>query len=93
MRKKSLAQKIVSIFLGASWAIIAIFALVAFRLYESHGLFVSISAGVFGLFVGMIFVLFFEVMLLQIEKFTEIKKQTKLLEDIQEEINKKLPHN
>ena len=93
MQKKPFALTIINIFLGASWAILVLFALFAFKLYEHHGLFIALSAAVVGAFLGMLLILIFETLLVQFEKNEEIKKQTKLLEEINAKLDKQIPHN
>ena len=93
MQKKNFAVTIINIFLGASWAILVLFALFSFKLYEHHGLFIALSASVIGLFLGMLLILIFETLLAQFEKIEESKKQTKLLEEINSKLDKQLPHN
>jgi hypothetical protein len=99
MGERRLAQSIVSIFLGASWAIIALFGLLSYKLFASQPPMVAISATIVGIMVSLLIILIFEIISLQFENSKEIKKQTSLLKEIKDRLdmqsqdNQTLPHN
>jgi len=93
MKERRLSYKIVNVFIGASWAIMILFALFAFKLTQQHSIFIIISSTIFGLFVGMILILFFENILTNFENMDEQKKQTQLLEDIKNMLDEKISNN
>ncbi len=72
---------------GASWALVIIIAIYFFLHTLSFGFFIALSAALFGSFVGLFFVAFFELVDLQYKKIAIHEKQLKLLEEINSKIN------
>lgn len=94
--RKPLIIVIINVLLGVSWALVALGALVAYNHSQQMGIVTSVIMSFFGMLSGFVFVVIFEMCLLQYEKLQEAKKQTKLLEDIKNKIENKeqqtLPH-
>ncbi len=72
---------------GASWALVIIIATYLFFHMVHLGFFVAISAALFGSFVGLFFVAFFELVNLQFKKTALMEEQVKLLREINSKIN------
>ncbi len=86
--KRSVFDKIISFLLGSSWAFIVLGAYVVFKIFIFMGvgsaLFFSILYIIFGLFL----VLLLETMLSYRERLDESKKQTQLLQEIRDTLNR-----
>ncbi|NWF66469.1 MAG: hypothetical protein HXX81_03260 [Campylobacterales bacterium] len=68
--------------IGASWALAFLGGLYFATLLYNLGFFYMFLGFILGSFCGIFFIVIFEFMLLQILKFKESQKQTKLLEQI-----------
>jgi predicted membrane-bound spermidine synthase len=81
---KTVIERIISFLLGFSWALVFIFAFVMFSLFEAHfSVVVSIFAAIIGGCLGLFFVLFLELSILQFKKYEELQKQTQILSKLQ----------
>jgi hypothetical protein len=72
-----------------SWAIVFLGAIVGFKMMIYNGLVMAIISSFFGMLIGFVFVSIFEIALIQIKKYEQIKNQTQILS----EINEKLSNN
>jgi hypothetical protein len=86
---KTFLENILNILLGISWAILFFSAIIGFKLMIHNGLLIAIIGSFFGVLVGFVFISIFEIALIEVKKFHEIKKQT----DILNQINDKLSNN
>jgi cytochrome c biogenesis protein CcdA len=89
LQKKSFLENILNILLGISWAIVCLGALIGYKLMIYNGLVMAIISSFIGIIIGFIFVAIFEIALIQVKKFEEIKEQTNILK----QINDKLSNN
>jgi cytochrome c biogenesis protein CcdA len=89
LKNKNLLENILNILLGVSWAIVFLGGLIGFKLMIYNGLLLAVVFSIVGILIGFIFVAIFEIALIQIKKYEQIKKQTNLLE----KINDKLSNN
>ncbi len=83
---KNLTQFIVSLLQGASWALVIIISSYLFFHTLSYGFIYALFSAIFGAFVGLIFVSFFELINIEMKKLSQAEKQTKLLQDILQEL-------
>jgi hypothetical protein len=88
-KRKSYLENILNILLGVSWAIVFLGAIVGFKMMIYNGLVMAIISSFFGMLIGFVFVSIFEIALIQIKKYEQIKNQTQILS----EINEKLSNN
>lgn len=79
---KNYLEVLIGFLAGAAWALAVIFFLKLFLLFLPFGITYAFLAGVIGFIIGLFFVVLVELFTLQVEKLKEMKKQTKLLEDI-----------
>jgi len=75
-------DKIISFLLGASWAIVIFGALITFKIFLFLGLGASIFLTLLFVFITLFMILTIDAFAINREKLNEVKKQTKLLEDI-----------
>ena len=68
--------------MGASWAFALLGASALFFLFLSVGIIYSLLGSLLGALPGLFFVLLIEYFLMREEKLQELKKQTKLLEEL-----------
>ncbi len=73
---------LINILLGASWAFALLGAFTLFFLFIHVGFFYSFVASFLGAMPGLFMVLLIEYFLMREEKLNELKKQTKLLEEL-----------
>jgi len=73
---------LVNFLLGASWAFALLGASTLFFLLLHIGLFYSLIGSLLGALPGLFMVLLIEYFLMRQEKLNELKKQTKLLEEL-----------
>ena len=92
MFKKPLFELLVNFLLGIAWAIALLGAIFAFETFYNFGYLTAIISSIIGSLTGLVFVVILELVNLNINKYKESQKQTKLLEDISSEI-KKLSNN
>ncbi|MDD3344118.1 MAG: hypothetical protein PHR87_11135 [Sulfurospirillaceae bacterium] len=79
---RTLFEKILSLLQGASWALAILGGLYAFLLFYPFGFLTASLIAIFLFLMGFFFVVVFEVAQIQIEKLEELKKQTKLMEKL-----------
>jgi len=85
--KRTLFEGILSLLLGVSWAFIIIGVYVTFTSFVHYSLYYALFASFIFLFIGLFLILILEMMDLQMKKFNEMQKQTKLLEDLDEKLS------
>ncbi len=73
---------LVNFLLGVSWAFALLGASTLFFLFLHVGVFYSLFGSFIGALPGLFFVLLIEYFLMRQEKLNELKKQTKLLEEL-----------
>jgi fatty acid desaturase len=79
---RTFAETIVGFLLGAAWALVLFGALFFFWSFLPFGLFIALVAGLVGSLFGLLCVVLLEVASVQFEKAREMKRQTRLLEEI-----------
>jgi len=77
-----LLSLLINFLLGASWAFALLGAATLFFLFLHISLFYSLFGSFLGALPGLFMVLLIEYFLMREEKLNELKKQTKLLEDL-----------
>lgn len=77
-----LLSLLINFLLGASWAFALLGAATLFFLFLHISLFYSLFGSFLGALPGLFMVLLIEYFLMRQEKLNELKKQTKLLEDL-----------
>ena len=87
MKKRSVYERLISLLQGASWALVVVGATVSFSIFYPFGFFTALIGAFLGSLGGLFFVILFEIAHQQSEKLEEIKKQTKLLEKIDEKLS------
>ncbi|WP_200762173.1 hypothetical protein [Nitrosophilus alvini] len=89
--RRSAVEVLISFLLGISWALALLSALFAFDFFYPFGLFTAIAGAIFGAFFWLVLIIFLEIASLQIDKYRELKQQTKLLSEIKDRLsNEKL---
>ncbi len=78
----SFLSVLINFLLGASWAFALLGASALFFIFINVGIFYAIFASFLGSLPGLFFVLLIEYFLMREEKLNELKKQTKLLEEL-----------
>ena len=73
---------LINFLLGASWAFALLGASTLFVLFLNLGIFYSLFGSFIGALPGLFFVLLIEYFLMRQEKLNELKRQTKLLEEL-----------
>ncbi len=73
---------VVNFLLGVAWAFVLIGAVTSFLAFYSTNLFFAIISAFIGALPGLIGILFLEHIITNKEKHEELKKQTKLLEEL-----------
>lgn len=73
---------LINFLLGASWAFALLGASTLFFLFINIGIFYALFSSFIGSLPGFFFVLLIEYFLMREEKLNELKKQTKLLEEL-----------
>jgi len=73
---------LINFLLGASWAFAFLGASTLFFLLLNVGIFYSLFGSFLGAVPGLFFVLLIEYFLMRQEKLNELRKQTKLLEEL-----------
>jgi len=77
-----LLSLLINFLLGASWAFALLGAATLFFLFLNIGIFYSLFGSFLGALPGLFLVLLIEYFLMRQEKLDELKKQTKLLEEL-----------
>ncbi len=85
IQKQTLFEKLISLLLGASWALVVVGFITFFLSLYHLGLFIALLGAFIGALIGMFFVVLFEVAQIQIDKLKELKKQTELLKTLVKE--------
>jgi len=80
--KPFLLSLLINFLLGASWAFALLGAFTLFFIFLQIGIFYSLFGALIGALPGLFFVLLIEYFLMRQEKLHELKKQTKLLEEL-----------
>ena len=75
---------IINFLLGVAWALVFIGAITSFLTFYSINFFLAIVSTLIGTFPGFIAILLLEYFITDREKYEELKKQTKLLEQLLE---------
>ncbi len=73
---------LINFLLGASWAFALLGASTLFFLFLNVSIFYALFGSFMGALPGLFFVLLIEYFLMRQEKLTELKKHTKLLEEL-----------
>ncbi|HIO95330.1 MAG TPA: hypothetical protein EYG67_00735 [Campylobacterales bacterium] len=73
---------LINFLLGASWAFALLGAFALFFIFLSVGIVYALLSSLLGSLPGLFFVLLIEYFLMREEKLHELKKQTKLLEEL-----------
>lgn len=74
--------------LGVAWAVVAAGAVYGFVSGQQIGLFYAVTFSFFGLLPGLLLVVLLEFFYLKIEEYVETKKQTQILSEILEGMNR-----
>jgi len=80
--KQSLFDKLISFLFGASWAVIVFGALITFKILSPLGFIIAFVAILIFLILSFLVVLILDAFAINRQKLQEMKKQTKLLEEI-----------
>ena len=83
--QKDKFDRIISFLLGASWAIVVFGALITFKLFSSLGFFLAFFITVVFIVISLFMILALDAFAINRQRLLEDKKQTKLLEKIQEQ--------
>jgi hypothetical protein len=73
---------IINFLLGAAWAFVLIGAITSFFSTQHVGFFFSLVSFVVGMVPGLLLVIIVEYIIVHFNKYEEMKKQTKLLEEL-----------
>ncbi len=73
---------VINFLLGVAWAFVLIGAVTSFFAFYSDNIFTAIISAAIGALPGMVAVLLLEYIITSKEKYEELKKQTKLLEEL-----------
>jgi len=84
--KKSSLEALLSFLLGSSWAFVILGAFIVFKTFLFLGVVGAIIFTFLFLFVALVLIAGIEALMLYKENSDELKKQTKLLEEIQKDI-------
>jgi hypothetical protein len=80
--RKPYIEFLISFLSGVSWALVLLGAISFFFIFSRFGFFVGFLSGFMGAVFGLFMVLIVEIFSIQIQKLEELKRQTKLLEEI-----------
>jgi uncharacterized membrane protein YadS len=80
--QKDKFEKIINFLLGASWAIVLFGALITFQTFFTFGIFISVFMTILFIFISLFMILILDSFLVNREKLEEMKKQTKILEEL-----------
>lgn len=81
-KRKSTFERLIALLQGASWALIIVGAFSLFSSFSSFGILFALVAAFIGALPGFLFLTLLELGNIQIEKLQELKKQTRLLEEM-----------
>jgi len=91
--KRSIFESILSLLLGVSWGFLIIGVYLTFHIFSNYSISLAISASFIFIFIALFLILILEMMDLQMKKFKEMQKQTKLLENLNEAIPNNRPQS
>jgi len=80
--KKTTLSALMSFLLGAGWGLALIGALSSFFSFLHAGILIALLSAVLGALPGLLMVVFLEYLLLKNEILSELKRQSRLLEEI-----------
>jgi len=80
--QKDIFDKTISFLLGASWAIVLFGAIITFKTFLILGFTLSFFITILYIIISLFMILALDAFAINREKLVEIKKQTKLLEEI-----------
>ena len=80
-------ERMLSFLQGASWSLVILLSATLFYYNIFYGLLYAIMSAVIGAIIGFMFVAFFELIFININKQREIEKQTKILKEILEKLS------
>jgi hypothetical protein len=80
--RKSYIEFLISFLLGVSWALVFLGAVLFFFIFLRFGFFIGLLCAFVGAIFGLFMVLAVEIFSVQIQKLSELKRQTKLLETL-----------
>ncbi len=86
LMKKSSLEALLSFLLGSSWAFVILGAFIVFKTFLFLGVIGAIIFTFLFLFIALVLIALIEALMLYKENSDELKKQTKLLEEIQKDI-------
>jgi len=78
--KQIFFEKLLSLLLGAAWALVVVGATTFFISFYHSGILIALLGAFIGALIGLFFVVLFEIAQIQIDKLKELKKQTQLLQ-------------
>ncbi len=84
--KKSSFEALLSFLLGSSWAFIILGAFITFKIFFFLGIVGAVIFTFLFIFIALILIAVIEALMLYKENSETLKKQTRLLEDIQESL-------
>lgn len=85
--QEDIFDKIINFLLGASWAILAFGVLILFKTFLPFGIALTIFTITIFIVISLFMILALDAFSIHREKLTEIKKQTKLLQEIKDRYN------
>ena len=83
---RNITSFLVSLLQGASWALAILLSTYFFTHFYHYGIVIAVVLAFFGVLVGLFFVVFFELINIELRKLSEIQKQTELLKEILKEL-------
>lgn len=82
IKKQAFFEKLLSLLLGAAWALVIVGSTSFFLSLYHLGIFIALLGAFIGALLGLFFVVVFEIAQIQVDKLKELKKQTTLLEKL-----------
>jgi len=73
---------IINFLLGVAWAAVLIGAITPFLTFHNNNFFFALVSACIGILPGMIAILLLEYIIINKEKYEELQKQTKLLQEL-----------
>ncbi|HIE34868.1 MAG TPA: hypothetical protein EYP79_01555 [Campylobacterales bacterium] len=84
--KKTLLENVISFLLGLFWALLIISALIIFKSFYNISILFAIVVVIASSTFWLLLIIFLEIANIQIEKLKELKKQTKILESLAQDV-------
>ena len=81
--QKDIFDRIISFLLGASWAVVFFGALITFKTFIVLGFSLSFFITIIFILISLFMILALDAFMVNKERLRELKKQTKLLEELQ----------